>query len=68
MASSLAVSRNIAETRTGLTSLATETRQIVDLHQEVHDRAYRKLSWFALGLVIAVALILILLSATTAQA
>jgi hypothetical protein len=68
MARSLAASQGTPESRPGLTSLAAETRQIVDRHQEVHTRAYRKLSLFALGLVIAVAIILILLSATTVQA
>lgn len=68
MASTFVASQDISEPRPGLTSLAAETRLIVDRHQEVHVRASRKLSWFAVGLLIAVALVLILLSATTAQA
>jgi hypothetical protein len=61
MISSLAA----AEPRVGLTSLAAETRQIVDQHQEVHVRSRRKLSLFALGLLVATAVVLIILSAAT---
>jgi hypothetical protein len=68
MASSFAASQDISAPRPGLTSLAAETRHIVDRHQEVQTRASRKLSWLAAGLVVAVALILILLTATTAHA
>jgi hypothetical protein len=49
--------------RTGLTSLAAETRNIVDRHQEVQTRAYRKFSHFAAGLIVALALVMLLLSA-----
>jgi uncharacterized oligopeptide transporter (OPT) family protein len=65
MISSLAASEQLPEPRAGLTSLAAETRQIVDHHQEVHARSRRKLSVFASGLLVATALVLILLSAIT---
>jgi hypothetical protein len=65
MISSLAASEQLPEPRAGLTSLAAETRQIVDHHQEVHARSRRKLSVFASGLLVATALVLILLSAAT---
>jgi uncharacterized oligopeptide transporter (OPT) family protein len=65
MISSLAASEQLPEPRAGLTSLAAETRQIVDHHQEVHTRSRRKLSVFASGLLVATALVLILLSAIT---
>jgi hypothetical protein len=65
MISSLAASEQLPEPRAGLTSLAAETRQIVDHHQEVHARSRRKLSLFASGLFVATALVLILLSAAT---
>jgi hypothetical protein len=65
MISSLAASEQLPEPRAGLTSLAAETRQIVDHHQEVHARSRRKLSVFASGLLVATALVLILLSAMT---
>jgi hypothetical protein len=68
MFSILAASQGISAPRTGMTSLAAETRQIVDRHQEVQTRASRKLSFFAVGLLILVALILILLSTSTVQA
>jgi hypothetical protein len=61
-------SQDVNASRTGLTSLAAETRQIVDRHQEVQARTTRKFMLFALGLVIAAALVLLLLSATTAFA
>ena len=61
-------SQGVNASRTGLTSLAAETRQIVDQHQEVQARTTRKFMLFALGLVIAAALVLLLLSATTAFA
>jgi hypothetical protein len=63
-----AASQDVNASRTGLTSLAAETRQIVDQHQEVQARTTRKFMLFALGLVIAAALVLLLLSATTAFA
>ena len=65
MISSLAASEQLPEPRAGLTSLAAETRQIVDQHQEIHARSRRKLSLFASGLLVATALVLILLSAAT---
>jgi hypothetical protein len=65
MISSLAASEPLPEQRAGLTSLAAETRQIVDHHQEVQVRSRRKLSLFGFGLLVATALVLILLSATT---
>jgi uncharacterized oligopeptide transporter (OPT) family protein len=65
MISSLAASEQLPEPRAGMTSLAAETRQIVDHHQEVHARSRRKLSVFASGLLVATALVLILLSAIT---
>jgi uncharacterized oligopeptide transporter (OPT) family protein len=65
MISSLAASEQLPEPRAGLTSLAAETRQIVDHHQEAHARSRRKLSLFASGLLVATALVLILLSAAT---
>jgi len=65
MISSLAVTERLPQPRLGLTSLAAETRQIVDQHQEVHVRSRRKLSLFASGLLVATALVLVLLSAAT---
>jgi hypothetical protein len=64
MISSLAVTE-LPRPRVGLTSLAAETRLIVDHHQEVHVRSRRKLSLFASGLLVATALVLVLLSAAT---
>ncbi|HEY7749911.1 MAG TPA: hypothetical protein VH933_14705 [Aestuariivirgaceae bacterium] len=68
MAFIVAPSENVDRPRAGLTSLAAETRQIVDRHHEVQARTSRKLSWFAVGLVVAMALILVLLTAATALA
>jgi hypothetical protein len=65
MISSFAATHQLTQPRVGLTSLAAETRQIVDHHQEVHVRSRRKLSLFASGLLAATALVLILLSAAT---
>jgi hypothetical protein len=65
MISSFAATEQLTQPRVGLTSLAAETRQIVDHHQEVHVRSRRKLSLFASGLLAATALVLILLSAAT---
>jgi hypothetical protein len=65
MITSLAVTEQLPQPRVGLTSLAAETRQIVDHHQEVHVRSRRKLSLFASGLLVVTALLLILLSAAT---
>ncbi|HKG74455.1 MAG TPA: hypothetical protein VKA79_09465 [Aestuariivirgaceae bacterium] len=65
MISSFAATEPLTPPRVGLTSLAAETRQIVDHHQEVHVRSRRKLSLFASGLLVATALVLILLSAAT---
>jgi hypothetical protein len=65
MISSLAVTELLTRPRAGLTSLAAETRQIVDHHQEVHVRSRRRLSLFASGFLVATALVLVLLSATT---
>jgi hypothetical protein len=65
MISSLSVTEQLPKPRVGLTSLAAETRQIVDHHQEVHVRSRRKLSLFASGLLVATALVLVLLSAAT---
>ena len=66
MTTTFAASQDVNASRTGLTSLAAETRQIVDQHQEVQARTSRKFTLFVLGLVIAAALVLLLLSATTA--
>jgi hypothetical protein len=65
MISSFAATEQLTQPRVGLTSLAAETRLIVDHHQEVHVRSRRKLSLFASGLLVATALVLILLSAAT---
>jgi hypothetical protein len=65
MISSLSVTEQLPQPRVGLTSLAAETRQIVDHHQEVHVRSRRKLSLFASGLLVATALVLVILSAAT---
>jgi hypothetical protein len=65
MISSFAATEPLTQPRVGLTSLAAETRQIVDHHQEVHVRSRRKLSLFASGLLVATALVLIFLSAAT---
>jgi hypothetical protein len=68
MTTTFATPQDANSSRTGLTSLAAETRQIVDQHQEVQARTTRKFMLFVLGLVIAAALVLLLLSATTAFA
>ena len=65
MISSFAATEQLTQPRVGLTSLAAETRLIVDHHQEVHVRSRRKLSLFASGLLVATALVLIFLSAAT---
>lgn len=68
MPSVIAASQGLTPPKTGLTSLAAETRQIVDRHQEIHARTSRKLSLFGLGLLILVTVILILLSASAVRA
>jgi hypothetical protein len=62
MASPFIATQDLPASRSGLTSLAAETRQIVDRHQEVERRASRKLALAALALVAVLALVLLLLS------
>jgi uncharacterized membrane protein len=54
----------VVRTRTGMSSLAAETRRVVDHHQEFEGRARRNMSFFALALLIALAAALVLLGAT----
>jgi hypothetical protein len=62
MASPFTPARDLASSRPGLTSLAAETRQIVDRHQEVESHASRKIALATLALVAALALALIFLT------
>jgi hypothetical protein len=51
-------------TKTGISSLAAETRRVVDYHQENQVMARRTMSFFALALLVALAAALVLLGAT----
>ena len=62
MASYFVATQDLPASRTGLTSLAAETRQIVDRHQEVECRDSRKLALATLALVAVLGLVLVLLS------
>jgi uncharacterized membrane protein len=54
----------VIRTGTGISSLAAETRRVVDHHQEFQVRARRNMSFFALALLVALAAALVLLGAT----
>lgn len=54
----------VIRTRTGISSLAAETRRVVDHHQEFQVRARRNMSFFALALLVALAAVLVLLGAS----
>jgi hypothetical protein len=68
MALTFTASEQMTEQRAGLTSLAAETRNIVDRHQEVQTRAYRKFSHYAVGLIVALTLVLLILTAAAVLA
>ena len=55
--------QHLAASRQSLTSLAAETRRIVDRHLEVESRASRKIALSTLALVMALAMVLMLLGA-----
>jgi hypothetical protein len=63
MAFPFTAAQDLVASRQGLTSLAAETRQIVDRHQEVESRASRKIALTTLTLVMALALFLMFLGA-----
>jgi hypothetical protein len=54
----------VIRTRAGVSSLAAETRRVVDHHQEFQTRARRNMSFFALALLVALTAALVLLGAT----
>ena len=63
MTSPFTAAQHLAASRQGLTSLAAETRQIVDRHQEVESHASRKIALSTLALVMALAMVLVFLGA-----
>lgn len=63
MASPFTAAQDLATSRQGFSSLAAETRQIVDRHHEVESRASRKIALSTLALVTALALLLMFLGA-----
>lgn len=54
----------VVRTGKGISSLAAETRRVVDHHQEFQVRARRNMSFFALALLVALAAALVLLGAS----
>ncbi|MDP9138617.1 MAG: hypothetical protein M3N38_10650 [Pseudomonadota bacterium] len=56
--------RAAIRTRTGVSSLAAETRRVVDHHQDFQVTARRNMSFFAMALLVALAAALVLLGAT----